>query len=80
VVSVSTKRRKMKLTMSEPSSNLEQVNRAEVKLLQKYRNIKSKSRERASNPKNSLTSSLEKQDKVTFFPIRTRKDFGRTTF
>lgn len=30
--------------------------------------VKSKSREWASNPKNSLTSSLEKQDKVTFFP------------
>lgn len=39
MVSVSTKRRKMKLTMSEPSSNLEQVNRAEVKLLQKCRII-----------------------------------------
>jgi hypothetical protein len=45
VVSVSTKRRKMKLTMSEPSSNLEQVNRAEVKLLQKYRIILSQNQE-----------------------------------
>ncbi len=55
MVSVLTKRRKKKLTMSEPSSNLEQVNRAEVKLLQKCRIILSQNQD----PKNSLTSSLK---------------------